>query len=63
MKILFSNLGYATGISGSLYHHVTRAYRHVYKSAAQQQAVMAQFRQIIDRRGPRTQPGSTRFRR
>ncbi len=52
MKILFSNLGYATGISGSLYHHVTRAYRHVYKSAAQQQAVMAQFRQIIDREAP-----------
>ncbi|MFT3996984.1 MAG: hypothetical protein QM667_06235 [Asticcacaulis sp.] len=52
MKILFSNLGYATGISGSLFHHVTRAYRHVYKSPAQQQAVLSQFRQIIDRERP-----------
>lgn len=52
MKILFSNLGYATGISGSLFHHVTRAYRHVYKTPAQQQQVLSQFRQIIDREAP-----------
>ncbi|MDC7676711.1 endonuclease/exonuclease/phosphatase family protein [Asticcacaulis machinosus] len=48
MKILFSNLGYATGISGSLYHHVTRAYRHLYQPPAQQRRVLAQFRQIMD---------------
>ncbi|ESQ79993.1 endonuclease/exonuclease/phosphatase family protein [Asticcacaulis sp. YBE204] len=52
MRILFSNLGYATGISGSLYHHVTKAFRHVYQSPAAQKAVLAQFRQIIDREAP-----------
>ncbi|UDF04364.1 endonuclease/exonuclease/phosphatase family protein [Asticcacaulis sp. AND118] len=52
MKILFSNLGYATGISGSLFHHVTRVHRHVYQSPAAQQAVLSQFRQIIDAAQP-----------
>ncbi|GGZ24987.1 endonuclease/exonuclease/phosphatase family protein [Asticcacaulis endophyticus] len=52
MKILFSNLGYATGISGSLYHHVTRAYRHLYQAPAQQRRVLAQFRQIMEAERP-----------
>lgn len=30
MKILFMNLGYARGISGSLMHHIRYAHRHLY---------------------------------
>lgn len=52
MKLLFSNLGYATGISGSLFHHITKAFRHVYQPPAMQRAVLKQFRQIIETERP-----------
>lgn len=52
MKILFSNLGYATGISGSLYHHVTKSWRHLYQPPALQRRVLGQFRQIMEAEKP-----------
>jgi endonuclease/exonuclease/phosphatase family metal-dependent hydrolase len=47
MKILFSNLGYARGIDGSLWHHISRAGRHVYVGETCQRKVIAQLQTII----------------
>lgn len=52
MKILFSNLGYAKGISGSLLHHITLAGRHIYSRPEAQRRVLAQFRAIMDDEKP-----------
>jgi endonuclease/exonuclease/phosphatase family metal-dependent hydrolase len=52
IKILFSNLGYATGIDGSLHHHVTKVFRHAFQNQAKQRFVLAQFQQIIQREAP-----------
>lgn len=52
MKILFSNLGYAKGIDGSLRHNVLHAGRHIYSSPAVQRQVLGQFRRIIDTESP-----------
>lgn len=52
MKILFSNLGYARGISGSLYHHIAYANRHVYSPRYAQKRMLKQFRDIIDAHQP-----------
>lgn len=46
-KILFSNLGYARGIDGSLWHHVSRIGRHVYCPVPPQQFVLSQLKQIM----------------
>jgi endonuclease/exonuclease/phosphatase family metal-dependent hydrolase len=46
-KILFSNLGYARGIDGTLGQHLRRAHRHVYIGSAQQQEVLSRFKDII----------------
>lgn len=52
MKILFSNLGYAKGISGSLQHHVRYSGRHVYVPPPVQQQVLEQFRALINAHRP-----------
>ena len=46
-KILFSNLGYARGIDGSLSQHIGRIHRHFYTGVMQQQEVLSQFKNII----------------
>jgi endonuclease/exonuclease/phosphatase family metal-dependent hydrolase len=48
MKILFSNLGYATGINGSLRHHARKAFRHVFQTQKMQSQVLIQFRKIME---------------
>ncbi len=52
MKIIFSNLGYARGISGSLAHHMQYASRHFYIRHAVQNAVLAQFRHLLVKEQP-----------
>lgn len=52
MKILFSNLGYARGIDGSLWHHVSRAGRHFYCTVSPQQLVLSQLKEIMNREQP-----------
>lgn len=52
MKILFSNLGYAKGISGSLAEHVAYGYRHVYQPPSLQRKVLQQFRHLLVERAP-----------
>ncbi len=52
MRILFSNMGYARGIDGSLWHHMSRATRLLYVSHAAQEKVMRQLKDIIDRERP-----------
>jgi endonuclease/exonuclease/phosphatase family metal-dependent hydrolase len=47
MKILFSNLGYARGIDGSLWQHISRLGRHFYVSAPVQQRALLQAKEII----------------
>lgn len=51
-KILFSNIGYARGISGSLQHHLRYAHRHVYCNPGVQKAVLHQLYQLIERQDP-----------
>lgn len=46
-KILFSNLGYARGIDGTLIQHIGRMHRHFYAGVTQQQEVLSQFKNII----------------
>jgi endonuclease/exonuclease/phosphatase family metal-dependent hydrolase len=52
MRVLFSNLGYARGINGSLWHHTSRAFRHLYFSPAQQHLVLRQLKALIDEGRP-----------
>ena len=51
-KILFSNLGYARGIDGTLSQHVSRMYRHFYTGVTQQQQALSQFKNIITAEKP-----------
>jgi endonuclease/exonuclease/phosphatase family metal-dependent hydrolase len=46
-KILFSNIGYAKGIDGSLWQHVAMSGRHLYCPVPVQQQVLNQLRAII----------------
>jgi endonuclease/exonuclease/phosphatase family metal-dependent hydrolase len=46
-KILFSNLGYARGISGRLAEHIRHAHRHFYCSPAVQQRSLALLNTLI----------------
>lgn len=46
-RILFSNLGYARGIDGSLWQHICRFNRHFYCSVPLQQQALSQARDII----------------
>jgi len=52
MKILLSNLGHLSGISGSLTHHLLFAHRHFYCSAAVQDKVWRQLTEVIGREKP-----------
>jgi endonuclease/exonuclease/phosphatase family metal-dependent hydrolase len=47
MRILFSNLGYARGIDGSLGHHVLRFPRNVYSSRTAQQKTLSRFKAMM----------------
>ena len=51
-KILFSNLGYARGINGSLQQHIKGAGRFFYCAPTVQQRVLAQMKSIIDQEKP-----------
>ncbi len=51
-RVLFSNMGYARGINGSLRHHVLKAGRHIYASPAAQMPVLAQLKAIIAEERP-----------
>jgi endonuclease/exonuclease/phosphatase family metal-dependent hydrolase len=50
--ILFSNIGYAKGIDGSLWQHIRRFNRHFYSSVALQQTVLSQLQTIIHKAQP-----------
>lgn len=52
MKVLFSNLGYAKGIDGSLRQNMLYLNRHVYSSPVVQRQVLAQFRAIMEAESP-----------
>ncbi|OYU50780.1 MAG: hypothetical protein CFE27_15335 [Alphaproteobacteria bacterium PA1] len=52
MKILFSNLGYATGIDGTLGHHARKALRHAFQTKTMQHQVLLQFGAIIEQNDP-----------
>ncbi len=52
MKILFSNLGYARGIDGSLWHHVSRAGRHFYCTVPPQLLALSQLKEVMNREDP-----------
>ncbi len=52
MRILFSNLGYATGINGTLRQHIGKAFRHAVQSKAMQNRVLAQFRALMEQTNP-----------
>lgn len=51
-RILFSNLGYARGIDGSLWHHASRFKRNFYTGRRAQLAVLAQVRAMLDDHEP-----------
>ncbi len=46
-KILFTNIGYAKGIDGSLKQHISRFGRHFYCKLPVQEQVLAQLKSII----------------
>ena len=51
-KILFSNLGYAKGINGSLSHHIRFFGRHFYNRLVIQQHILRQVKDIIVAEAP-----------
>lgn len=51
-KILFSNIGYAKGIDGTLWQHLSRAGRHLYCGVPTQMLVLGQLKAIIDLEQP-----------
>lgn len=50
--ILFSNIGYARGIDGSLQQHIGRAGRHLYCGVPAQEHVLGQVRNIMKAEKP-----------
>jgi endonuclease/exonuclease/phosphatase family metal-dependent hydrolase len=52
MRILFSNLGYATGINGTLRQHAGKAFRHAFQTKAMQHRTLAKFRAIMMHEDP-----------
>jgi endonuclease/exonuclease/phosphatase family metal-dependent hydrolase len=52
MKILFSNIGYARGISGTLWEHISKFNRHVYCSTSVQRNSLSKLKAIIDAENP-----------
>lgn len=51
-KILFSNIGYAKGIDGTLWQHFCRMHRHFYCPIPMQQQVLGQLKNIIREEQP-----------
>lgn len=51
-KVLFSNVGYAKGIDGSLGHHIRFFGRHFYSGTSVQQQVLSQLKAIITQEDP-----------
>ncbi len=51
-KILFSNIGYAKDINGTLSQHIFRSWRHFYSSAEIQAKALAQLKSIIKTEQP-----------
>lgn len=51
-KILFSNIGYAKGIDGSLAQHMRHLHHHVHCPLSVQQRVMMQIKAIINAESP-----------
>lgn len=51
-KILFSNLGYARGIGGTLAEHVVYAHRHLYCTPDVQKATLRQLSALIEQEDP-----------
>ena len=51
-KILFSNLGYAKGIDGSLRQHARLIGRHFYCALPVQEQILSQVKAIIDKEKP-----------
>ena len=51
-RILFSNIGYASGIDGTLWQHVCRFNRHFYCSIPLQQQVLMQLKGIVTNAKP-----------
>lgn len=51
-RILFSNLGYATGINGCLRHHLLYSYRHFYCPIDTQEKVLSQLNLLIEKENP-----------
>lgn len=52
LKILFSNLGYARGIDGSLQQHISRFFRNFYHSVNLQKQVLAEFKALVAEADP-----------
>jgi endonuclease/exonuclease/phosphatase family metal-dependent hydrolase len=52
MRILFSNLGYATGIDGSFRQHASKILRHAFQTKTMQHNILAQFNKIIEETNP-----------
>lgn len=46
-KILFSNIGYAKGIDGTLWQHISRIGRHLYTAQSTQELIFKQLKDII----------------
>jgi endonuclease/exonuclease/phosphatase family metal-dependent hydrolase len=46
-KILFSNIGYAKGIDGTLWQHISRMGRHIYMGESTQALILSQLKSII----------------
>ncbi|MGE0252739.1 MAG: hypothetical protein AB7G80_03290 [Dongiaceae bacterium] len=51
-KILFSNIGYAKGIGGTLWEHICRLNRHIYCGLSVQEQALRQLKVIIDSEKP-----------
>lgn len=51
-KILFSNIGYAKGIDGTLWQHISRAGRYLYCTVTTQTLVLNQLKAIIRKESP-----------
>lgn len=51
-KVLFSNIGYAKGIDGTLWQHLSRAGRYLYCRVPTQTLVLGQLKAIIDLEQP-----------
>jgi endonuclease/exonuclease/phosphatase family metal-dependent hydrolase len=51
-KVLFTNIGYAKGIDGSLGQHIRLFSRHFYSNLSVQQQVLTQIKELISRENP-----------